>query len=121
MTTTVASFNVENLFSRPRAFSAESDSAGEQVLADYREFNALIGKAIYTDAARVNETEGSVRLKVTLLANGQVGSIIPVTTLPHGLTEQAVAAARQIKFEPKKMDGIPVSTTVTIDYSFEIY
>lgn len=52
MTTTVASFNVENLFSRPRAFSAESDSAGEQVIADYREFNALIGKAIYTDADR---------------------------------------------------------------------
>ena len=78
-------------------------------------------KAHYTDAARINDTEGSVRLKVTLMANGQVGSIIPVSTLPHGLTEQAVAAARQIKFEPKKIDGIPVSTTVTIDYSFEIY
>jgi TonB family protein len=78
-------------------------------------------KALYTDAARVNDVEGSVRLKVTLLASGEVGSIVPVTTLPHGLTEQAVAAARQIKFEPKKLDGVPVSTTVTIDYSFEIY
>lgn len=78
-------------------------------------------KASYTDAARANDVEGSVRLKVTLLASGEVGSIKPVTTLPYGLTEQAIAAARQIKFEPKKLDGIPVSTTVTIDYSFDIY
>ncbi len=52
MSTTVASFNVENLFARPRAFKAETSSLGAQVLADYREFNALIDKASYTDADR---------------------------------------------------------------------
>ena len=78
-------------------------------------------QAKYTDAARANNTEGVVRLKVTLMANGEVGSIQPVTELGDGLTEQAIAAARQIKFEPKKLDGVPVSTTVTIDYSFDIY
>lgn len=51
MTTSVASFNAENLFSRPRAFSAESDSAGEQVIADYREFNALPGPSSAGTAA----------------------------------------------------------------------
>ena len=98
---------------------------GVSTSGSYRRADELLilskPKALYTDAARINDTEGSVRLKVTLMANGQVGSIIPVSTLPHGLTEQAVAAARQIKFEPKKMDGVPVSTTVTIDFSFEIY
>lgn len=78
-------------------------------------------QARYTDDARVNNVEGAVRLKVTLLANGQVGSIIVVNGLPDGLTEQAIAAARQLRFEPATKDGVPVSKTITIDYSFTIY
>ena len=78
-------------------------------------------QAKYNDEGRTNGVQGSVRLKITLLANGQVGSITPVTRLPHGLTEQAIAAARQLRFEPKKINGIPQSTIVTIDYSFSIY
>jgi TonB family protein len=78
-------------------------------------------KATYTDAARTNNVQGSVTLKIVLLASGQVGSITPVTRLPYGLTEQAIAAARQIRFEPKKVNGTPVSTTVTFQYGFNIY
>lgn len=78
-------------------------------------------KAAYTDEARTNEVEGSVRLKVTLLASGEVGSMTVVNSLPDGLTEQAIAAARQIKFDPATVNGVPVSKTITIDYSFEIY
>ena len=75
----------------------------------------------YTDAARTNGVTGSVVLKVTLLANGSIGSITPVRRLPHGLTEQAIAAARQIRFEPKKVNGTPVSVVMTFDYGFTIY
>ncbi|HSI87894.1 MAG TPA: energy transducer TonB [Pyrinomonadaceae bacterium] len=78
-------------------------------------------KATYTDAARTNGVQGNVRLKVTLLASGQVGPITPVTRLPHGLTEQAIAAARQIRFEPKKVNGRATSVVVTVDYGFNIY
>ncbi len=78
-------------------------------------------KAVYTDPARTNNVQGTVKLKVTLLASGQVGSITPVTRLPHGLTDQAIAAARQIRFEPKKVNGVPQSVIVTLDYSFRIY
>lgn len=78
-------------------------------------------QAKYNDAGRTNGVQGSVRLKITLLANGSVGSITAVTRLPHGLTEQAIAAARQLRFEPKKVNGVPQSTIVTIDYSFSIY
>ncbi|HBR58684.1 MAG TPA: hypothetical protein DEA22_14645 [Blastocatellia bacterium] len=60
-------------------------------------------------------------MRVTLLASGQIGSITPVTRLPYGLTEQAIAAARQIRFEPKMVNGVPISTTVTMEYSFTIY
>ncbi len=78
-------------------------------------------KATYTDPARQNNVQGNVTLRVQLLASGQVGSITPVSRLPYGLTEQAIAAARQIKFEPARRDGVPVTTTVTFQYSFTIY
>lgn len=78
-------------------------------------------QARYNDAGRTNGVQGSVRLRVTLLASGQIGSITPVTRLPHGLTEQAIAAARLIKFEPAKQNGVPIPKTVTIDYTFSIY
>lgn len=75
----------------------------------------------YTDAARANQVTGTVALKVTLLASGAVGPIVPVRRLPDGLTEQAIAAARQIKFEPKKVNGVAQSISVTVEYSFTIY
>jgi len=78
-------------------------------------------KATYTDEARSQNVQGAVRLKITLLASGQIGSIVPVSRLPHGLTERAIAAARQIKFEPKTVNGVAVSVTVTREYTFTIY
>ncbi|HEX6278669.1 MAG TPA: TonB family protein [Pyrinomonadaceae bacterium] len=78
-------------------------------------------KATYTDEARSNNIQGVVRLKITLLASGQVGSIVPVSRLPHGLTERAIAAARQIKFQPKMVNGVPVPVNVTYEYTFTIY
>ncbi|MDM7924293.1 MAG: TonB family protein [Pyrinomonadaceae bacterium] len=78
-------------------------------------------KATYTDEARQKNIQGAVRLKITLLASGQVGPITPVTRLPYGLTEQAIAAARRIQFVPKKVNGIPQSITITREYTFTIY
>lgn len=78
-------------------------------------------KAVYTDAARANNVQGAVRLKITLRADGTVGPITTVTGLPDGLTEQAIAAARKIKFEPKRINGQPVSFVVTREYTFTIY
>ena len=46
----VASFNVENLFARPKAFNFETRAAGNQVVSDYREFNELIGNDPYSTA-----------------------------------------------------------------------
>lgn len=78
-------------------------------------------KALFTDAARTNQTQGTVRLKVVLLASGAVGSITPLNRLPDGLTEQAIAAARQIRFEPAKVNGQAVSKTMTVEYNFSLY
>lgn len=78
-------------------------------------------KATYTDEARENAVEGEVTLRVTLLASGLVGSVTVVKGLPYGLTEQAIAAARQIKFQPATINGVPVSKVVTMQYGFNIY
>ena len=79
-------------------------------------------RADYTDEARKNNfTGGNVTVKVTLLASGQVGSVVPVSGLPYGLTERAIAAAKSIKFEPAKRDGVPYTVVVPVQYSFTLY
>lgn len=78
-------------------------------------------RANYTDAARANNIQGTVILRVTFLASGQIGSISSIKGLPNGLTEQAIAAARRISFEPAKRDGQGQAVTRQIEYSFTIY
>ncbi len=78
-------------------------------------------RAGYTDIARQNQIQGTVTLRVTFTASGSIGSIFPVSGLPYGLTEQAIAAARGIKFEPAKKNGVPQTVTKQVQYSFTIY
>jgi TonB family protein len=78
-------------------------------------------RANYTDAARVEMVQGKVVLKVTFLASGAIGQITVVSGLPGGLTEQAIAAARNIRFEPAQVNGKAVSVTKTIEYNFAIF
>jgi len=37
------------------------------------------------------------------------------------LTEKAIEAAKQIRFEPKMINGNPVSVVITREYTFTIY
>lgn len=78
-------------------------------------------RADYTDEAREKNITGIVSLRVTLNANGSVGSISPINRLPYGLTEKAIAAARRIKFEPQLKNGVPQTVRVQIQYDFTIY
>ncbi|MGH9942717.1 MAG: energy transducer TonB [Pyrinomonadaceae bacterium] len=75
----------------------------------------------YTEAARKNSVTGEVTLRVVLSSSGQVTGITPIKRLPDGLTEKAIAAARQIRFTPAEKDGQPVSQYATIVYNFNIY
>ncbi len=78
-------------------------------------------KATYTDQARQNQIQGNVTLRITFLANGSIGSITPVSGLGYGLTEQAIAAARRIQFEPAKVNGVAQTVSKTFQYGFTIY
>ncbi|MCA1590295.1 MAG: energy transducer TonB [Acidobacteria bacterium] len=75
----------------------------------------------YTDAARQNNVQGSVTLRVTFLASGQVGGVSTISGLPHGLTEQAIAAAKNIRFEPEMVNGVARTVTRPVTFSFSIY
>lgn len=64
---------------------------------------------------------GVVRLKVVFLASGQIGEILVVSGLTEDLTQQAVAAAKNIKFEPAKKNGVAIDITKTVEYTFTSY
>jgi endonuclease/exonuclease/phosphatase family metal-dependent hydrolase len=74
----IASFNVENLFARPKAFRSTDFTVAEPMLAAYREVNALMKQANYSaaDKARMREllvvldiyyrnSQGAIRRRLT--------------------------------------------------------
>ncbi|HEU4766770.1 MAG TPA: TonB family protein [Pyrinomonadaceae bacterium] len=75
----------------------------------------------YTEEARKNQITGTVVLKVVFSSNGTVTNIRTVSGLPNGLTERAIAAARQIKFVPATKDGHQVSMWMQLEYNFNLY
>jgi TonB family protein len=75
----------------------------------------------YTEEARRNQITGTVMLRVVFSSAGQVEQIRAVQTLPFGLTERAIAAARQIKFVPATKSGHPVSVYMQLEYNFNLY
>jgi TonB family protein len=75
----------------------------------------------YTEDARKNQITGTVVLKVVFTSGGSVTNIRTVSGLPYGLTERAIAAARQIKFVPATKDGHPVSMWMQLEYNFNLY
>jgi TonB family protein len=62
-----------------------------------------------------------VVLKAVFSSSGQVTGIRAVSGLPYGLTERAIAAARQIRFQPAMKDGRAVSQYIQIEYNFNLY
>ena len=75
----------------------------------------------YTEEARKNQVSGTVMLRAVFSSAGEVVQIRALNTLPFGLTERAIAAARQIKFVPAMKNGHPVSVYMQLEYNFNLY
>jgi TonB family protein len=75
--------------------------------------------ADYPDEAGPAKVNGEVRLTLVLAADGTVKDIFPMKPLPHGLTEAAINAARQIKFTPAVRNGQTVSQFAILSYEFK--
>ena len=75
----------------------------------------------YTEEARKNQVSGTVMLRAIFSSSGEVVQIRALNTLPFGLTERAIAAARQIRFVPAMKNGRPVSVYMQLEYNFNLY
>ncbi len=75
----------------------------------------------YTEGARVNGIIGTVVLRAVFGGDGSVKHIIVLRSLPDGLTEKSISAARRIKFVPAQRDGRPVSMVLQLEYNFNLY
>jgi len=75
----------------------------------------------YTAAARKNLIEGVVILKVVFSSTGQITNIRIAQSVPYGLTERAIEAAKKIKFIPALRDGHYVSMWMQLEYNFRLY
>jgi TonB family protein len=80
-----------------------------------------IPKPAYTDEARQLRVQGSVVLRVTFFANGQIQVIGVIRGLGHGLDEQAKLAVQQGRvIRPATMNGKPVDSTTNITITFQL-
>ena len=75
----------------------------------------------YTEEARKNSITGTVILRVVFSKTGEVTNIRAMQSLQGGLTEKAIAAARQIRFVPATRNGQPVSMYMQLEYNFNLY
>ena len=65
-----ASFNVENLFARPRALNQTTWGQGQPILDAYGEFNSLIAQAVYSSADKARMIQLLLQLQIYRRANG---------------------------------------------------
>jgi TonB family protein len=75
----------------------------------------------YTEEARQNNVRGVVVLRAVLGSDGKVRHVFVIKGLPHGMSEETVAAAEGIKFTPAVREGRPVSQFVLLEYNFSMY
>jgi len=76
-------------------------------------------KPSYPDG--LTDAQGSVTLRVEFLSGGKIGRINVIKGLPHGITEMAIQAARQIKFKPEVKTCKVVDTVRPVSYAFQRY
>lgn len=74
----------------------------------------------YTQEARRYGVEGVVLIRVIVGSDGTVKSAKALNELPYGLTNKAIAAAMNLKFEPAMKDGKPVAYALSVVVSFNL-
>lgn len=75
---------------------------------------------VYTEAARNSLVSGLVVLEVGVRRDGSVGGVCVVHGLPCGLSDQAIEAVRQWKFQPVVIAGKPADVVSTINVRFAL-
>jgi TonB family protein len=71
-------------------------------------------KPTFTADALARKVQGRVVLELVVNRAGRAENVRVVMPLDPGLDEQAIAAARQWRFEPGRLAGTPVDVVVTL-------
>lgn len=74
----------------------------------------------YTEEGRQARIQGVVILEAVVDDAGNVGRVKVLKGLPFGLSEEAVATARQWKFRPAKKAGQPVAVFLNLTIRFSL-
>jgi TonB family protein len=77
-------------------------------------------KPDYTEEARKAKIEGEVLLRVQFTASGELQVVDVVRGLGYGLNENAIRAAKQIRFKPAERDGRPIDSTAIVHIVFQL-
>jgi TonB family protein len=117
-----------------RAVTGKAEDEAAETLRDEEGNRVYLGRQVdrkarllsrpepaYPRRARRADVQGTVVLRVVLAASGRVEKIAVLKGLPEGVTEEAIKAARQIRFVPAERDGRKVSQSAIIEYNFNLY
>jgi protein TonB len=74
----------------------------------------------YTEAARRKRTQGAVVLDVVIEKDGSVGAVKVLMPLGEGLTDSAIAAVRQWRYEVSEKDGQPIAVMMLVTIQFSL-
>jgi TonB family protein len=75
----------------------------------------------YTEEATQNRIQGSVILECVVGEDGRIESARVLQGLGYGLDENALNTVQKLwRFQPATQDGAPVSTTVTVEVTFNL-
>ena len=78
---------------------------------------------VYASDAMRAKIQGDVELQAVILADGRVDRVRVTTSLDkiYGLDESAIAAVKQWRFKPGRLNDMPVPVVVAIQLSFKLY
>ncbi len=76
-------------------------------------------EARYPEEAKAQGLGATVELEMVINTDGSVKDLKVVTPAGHGFDEAALAAARQLQFEPALKDGQPIAARIHFPYVFE--
>jgi TonB family protein len=77
-------------------------------------------KPVYSAEAQRLRIEGEVELEIVFEASGTLRVLRVVRGLGHGLDENAMAAARGIRFRPAQSGGRPIDSTAVVHIVFQL-
>ena len=74
----------------------------------------------YTEEARALKIQGTVGMVLVITECGDVDTVLPYRNLGHGLDEQAMEAARKLKFLPATQSGKPIRYLTKLSIEFNL-